>query len=410
LTADGRRDGTFVARLIADPRRLMLVLFVAGLAASITLSETMLVVLALWLLRERMQRRLAFAWPLAWPILGFAVWTLVSALLSDAPADSVRATRGVLVLATLWIVLHAVDGPARARWFATALFVAVTVVAALSVVQVATCGGDRLVHRAALPPVLDAFLGKCARAHGFFSIYMTLAGVLSLVLTLTLARLPQVARRAAFVAGWLVGALAFALTFVRGAWVGFAIGLGVLATMLRRQVVVLAGVLIIAAAVLAVPAVLRRAISIGDPADPTARDRVAMLSGGLTLLLAHPVTGVGPGGVKRLYGEYAPSYAVRRHTSHLHDTPLQIAVERGLVGLALWVWIFVAFFARAAAVCRRAAGEDRLLVAGSMAAIAAFLVGGLFEYNFGDTEVLLVALSLMALPLVIDRDLAGRPA
>ena len=49
--------------------------------------------------------------------------------------------------------------------------------------------------------------------------------------------------------------------------------------------------------------------------------------------------------------------------------------------------------------------EARALVLGSMAAIAAFLVAGLFEYNFGDTEVLLVALALMALPFVVERDL-----
>jgi len=36
-----------------------------------------------------------------------------------------------------------------------------------------------------------------------------------------------------------------------------------------------------------------------------------------------------------------------------------------------------------------------------MAAIAAFLVAGLFEYNFGDTEVLLVAVALMALPFTV---------
>src|SRR5207237_2943962 len=39
------------------------------------------------------------------------------------------------------------------------------------------------------------------------------------------------------------------------------------------------------------------------------------------------------------------------------------------------------------------------------AAIAAFLVAGLFEYNFGDTEVLLVAVALMALPFGVQRDL-----
>jgi len=138
-----------------------------------------------------------------------------------------------------------------------------------------------------------------------------------------------------------------------------------------------------------------------------------MFDAGLTMLRSHPVTGVGLGGVKRLYPTYAPPEAVRRHTSHLHNTPLQIAVERGLVGLALWFWIFAAFFARAWGVLRRVPGDavaDRALVVGALAAVTAFLVAGLFEYNFGDTEVLLVTLSVMALPFVVERDLAGRPA
>lgn len=138
-----------------------------------------------------------------------------------------------------------------------------------------------------------------------------------------------------------------------------------------------------------------------------------MLAAGLRLVREHPIAGVGPGQVKRLYPAYAPPEAMRRHTSHLHNTPLQIAVERGLVGLALWFWIFAAFFARAWGVLRRVPGDavaDRALVVGALAAVTAFLVAGLFEYNFGDTEVLLVTLSVMALPFVVERDLAGRPA
>ena len=150
-----------------------------------------------------------------------------------------------------------------------------------------------------------------------------------------------------------------------------------------------------------------------DPADLTARERVVMLHVGLRLVREHPVAGIGPGQVKHVYPTYAPPEALRRHTGHLHDTPLQIAVERGLVGLALWLWIFVAFFVRAVGVLRRVpaqAAADRALVVGALAAVAAFLVAGLFEYNFGDTEVLLAMLSVMALPFVVERGLAGRAA
>ena len=396
-----------MARIAADPRRVLLVLFVAGLAASITLSQTMLVVLTFWLLREWHRGRLALTWPLAVPIGAFAGWTLLTALLSAAPAESLRASHSLIGLATLWIVLHAVEDGRRARWFATALFVAMMAVAALSVVQVATCSPERLTAKAVgLPRVLSSFFGKCHRAHGFYSIYMTLGGVLAMVLVLTLPRLMHFRHRAAAAGGWLVAALAFALTLVRGAWVGFGVGLAVLVCTVRRQTVTFVGVLIVAAAVLSVPAVLQRVLSFADPADPTARERVAMISAGVALVGEHPIVGVGPGQVKRLYPQYAPAYAVRRHTSHVHNTPLQIAVERGLVGMALWLWIFGAFFARVLATWRRlpaAAVHDRALVAGCAAAIVTFLIGGLFEHNFGDTEVLLVAMSLMALPLVIER-------
>ena len=84
--------------------------------------------------------------------------------------------------------------------------------------------------------------------------------------------------------------------------------------------------------------------------------------------------------------------------------------SRGLPGLAAWIAIWVGFFGGAWRVFRRIPPADegaRALVLGSMAAIAAFLVAGLFEYNFGDTEVLLVALSLMALPFIVERDRAG---
>ena len=403
-------DATLAAHRVTDPQRILLVLLVAGLAASITLSQTMLVVLALWLLRERLRGRLTLAWPLLAPIALFAVWTVVTALLSGAAADSLRAAHSLIGLATVWVVLHAVRDSARARWFATALFIALAVVAALSIVQVATCGGDRLAGKAlGLPPVLRSFFGKCHRAHGFYSIYMTLGGVLAMVLVLTLPRLVSLRHRAAAVAGWLVSAFAFALTLVRGAWVGFGVGVVILLCTMRRQTVIFVGVLLVAAAVLAVPGVLQRMLSFGDVTDPTARERVAMLTAGRALLREHPVVGIGPGQVKRLYPEYAPAYAVRKHTSHLHNTPLQIAVERGFIGLALWLWIFIAFFARVLTIWRRLpsdAAHERVLVAGCAAAIVTFLVAGLFEYNFGDTEVLLVAMSLMALPLVIERDRA----
>jgi len=389
-------------------------LLVVGLAASVSLSETMLVVFGVALVREWLLGRLAPVWPLATSIGAFGVWTLISAAGSAEPVNSLRAASSVLLLATLWVVLHAVGDAVRARWFASVLFGALVVVAALSIIQVTTCGGDRMYGKpAALPRVVASFFGKCERAHGFFSIYMTLAGVLAIVLTLTLPRLRELRHPVAAVAAWVVAAVAFALTSVRGAWLGCGAGVAVVILGVRRQAALVIGVLVMTMALLAMPTVRHRASSMLDMTDPTARERLAMWSAGLTLVREHPVMGIGAGQVKRLYPEYAPAYAVRRHTSHLHNTPLQIAVERGIPGLVLWLWMFAAFFVRSVRIWRGLpvdARADRALVAGCVAGIAAFLVSGLFEYNFGDTEVLLVAISVMALPFVIERERAASAA
>jgi len=394
-------------------RGWLLLALTVGLATSITLAEIALVALAAWLvLGRRYARAPSAAWPLLGPLAAFAAWTIVAALVSARPLESLVAARGLLTLAAFYVVVNALPDARAAERFATGLFVAVTIVALLSIVQVSFCPAEGTV--ASAPAPLHLLMRKCGRARGFFSIYMTLAGVLSLVLLSVLPRLALGGRRAAWASpAWLGGVLALLLTSVRGAWVGFVVGAAGCVVALRRRWVVV-GALVVVVVVTGTVAtdheLQRRVRSFGDVTNDTARDRLAMFGTGLGLALAHPIAGIGPGQVKHVYPTVAPPEALRRSTSHLHNAPLQIVVERGLPGLAAWIAIWVGFFGAAARVIRRipaSAEGPRALVLGSMAALAAFLVAGLFEYNFGDTEVLLVALVLMALPFVIERDLVA---
>jgi O-antigen ligase len=384
-------------------RPWLLVALVIGLTASISLAEIALGLLAadvLW--RRRVEGGPRLQWPLLGVIAAYAGWSVVAALASARPLESVRSVKSVVWFAAMYVLLAALPDARAARRFATLLFVAAGVVALLAIVQVTAC-----------PPsgsadwgVLSRFSRKCARAHGFYSIYMTLAGVLTMVLAMTLPRLAGFGRYAWWaVPAWLAGVAALGLTFVRGAWIAFAMAVAAGILTRRRHVLVLGGAAVAAVLfALALPGVMPRARSIGDATDPTTRERLAMFDAGKRLLREHPLTGIGPGQVKHAYPVYAPPDAVRRSTSHLHNSPLQVAVERGLPGLALWLAIWAVFFVRAARIAASLPpGDDRALVLGCIIAIAAFLVGGLFEHNFGDTEVLLVATALMALPFAISR-------
>jgi len=134
---------------------------------------------------------------------------------------------------------------------------------------------------------------------------------------------------------------------------------------------------------------------------------VTMMRIGGRMVQAHPLTGVGPNMVQRSYVGYrgpdslvGPDGVVHINP-HLHNNPLQIAAERGLPALAIWLWFIVA-------VCRDLqtrfrSNSQRFLSAAGLAVTAALVTAGLFEYNFGDSEVLMLYLIIATLPAAADR-------
>ena len=127
------------------------------------------------------------------------------------------------------------------------------------------------------------------------------------------------------------------------------------------------------------------------------------------MIAAHPLTGVGPNMVQRLYVDFKGTDSVvvdgvTHINPHLHNDYLQIAAERGLPALALWLWFVVSLVRD---LWKRFNGGQRALAATALATITALLTAGLFEYNFGDSEVLMLVLVLITLPAAADRPAAS---
>ena len=385
-------------------RRAVFVVFVVGLGLSITLSQAALGLLALlWLWRLRDPAvRVGARWPLWRPVLAFSAVTLASAMVSRYPAAGLAASKGLLLAAALYVTADALPGPEAARRFLVGLATVAAIEAVVGLLQVGLCPGPEPDYGS--PSWL---YHRCSRARGFFSIFMTLAGVLNLMLLATLPLLLSGRALARWlIPPWVLMLAALAATDTRGAWVGFVSGALVLLFMTRRGGWLLVGGLLVLGlvATLGPQHFHQRFLSIGDPGDRTVKERIHMWRSGLAMWRTSPWLGVGPGGVKREYGRYALPEAVKQRTGHLHNTPLQILVERGVIGLAAWLWIWVGFYAHAVGLLRRlpgAAAQERALIAGSLAAITGFLVAGLTEYNFGDSEVAMVAWAIMAVPFAV---------
>ena len=126
-----------------------------------------------------------------------------------------------------------------------------------------------------------------------------------------------------------------------------------------------------------------------------------MIEIGARIVADRPLTGVGPSMVPRVYGQYRPDYAINQVNPHLHNVPLQIAAERGLPALAAWAWFVVALVGALFRMFRQR--QEPMLAAAALASIAAMFAAGLFEYNFGDSEFLMLFLVLITLPFAAAR-------
>ncbi len=321
-----------------------------------------------------------------WPLLAYAGWTLVSAMASANPAASLLDSKQLV----LFLIVPAVYHLARGERAITVTDVIISVGAITAVVGVVQYG---ILH-------YDN-LGR--RPQGTLTHYMTYSGVLMLTIGAAAARvLTKDAGRlwAALVLPALLAALV--LTFTRSAWVGACAALSLLAILRDRRLFALAPVAVALFIALAPAPITERVYSMFDLKDPTNRDRVAMMRAGVRMIQDHPLTGVGPDQVKVVYEQYRDAGAVEPLNVHLHNVPLQIAAERGLPALALWAW----FIGSLMVALWRLLSTTRhpSLAAAALAAVVSMLAAGMFEYNFGDSEFLMLFLVLVTLPFAAARE------
>jgi len=247
------------------------------------------------------------------------------------------------------------------------------------------------------------------RPQGALGMYMTYSGQLMLIACLAVARVlfwnrdrlwPTLVLPALIVA--------LATTASRNAWVGACTGVAILLLMRDLRLVGLLPVLAAVFIALA-PAQLTDRFYAMFTIDQVARqtatteasvrsnqDRVAMMRSGIRIIRDYPLTGVGPDMVMDVYPVYRDERAVNQLNPHLHNVPLQIAAERGVPALAVWLWfvfVLVRDFIR-----QRRTAVWTFLPNAALAIVAAMIAAGMFEYNFGDSEFLMLFLLLVTIP------------
>lgn len=327
------------------------------------------------------------------PMIGFVVWSLLSAFMAADPATSLLNLKKVVLFLIPLIMLLALENSAQSRWTCRMLFFTMALSAMVAVLQ------------------FPNYHNMLNRIHGFLGHHMTFAGQLSLILTAMVAYLVSREKwrsrsNLLFFLLFLLGLTALTLTLTRSAWLGFFTGGVVVLLLLRPRLALFLPVLAILVFLMSPGFIQNRFEHFFDVQEAGNAARLDMWRTGIRMVEDRPVFGVGP----VMIPEERRNYGANPNISddfymHLHNNIVQIAAERGIPTLLFWFWflggIVVTNFRFYGRLRRQKLREVMFYPAMAIGAVVCLFVSGLFEYNFGDSEVLILFLSLVGLASLV---------
>jgi hypothetical protein len=258
--------------------------------------------------------------------------------------------------------------------------------------------------------------GRDWRATGFYGQFVTYAEVLQLITALAMGLFVSLPKKRSWPGNLLLGALAgfgFALllTVTRASWLGCVVSTFVILFLaVGKRTMSLVGVL-------AIPLILaglfvlqqKRNVAFIDQADQSTTWRETVWREGVNLLVSKPrhiLVGVGMDSIKGHWRDWGLFAGGRIPWGHMHSNLLQIALERGVPALLLWL-AFLLVYARTLWRSLRSGTKlewiERGVLLGALGGLAGFVTSGLVHYNWGDSEVVMVLYAIMGLALNVHR-------
>jgi O-antigen ligase len=223
---------------------------------------------------------------------------------------------------------------------------------------------------------------------------MTLSGLLLPASLVFLVLWLHNMRSIVLIAGVVMTHLALLLTYTRSAWLGWIVAVAVLLILKWPKALAWAVPVAILAVSLAPLPFFSRMISSFDVRQSSNLDRIRMAEAGVEIIKDYPLLGVGPANVKEVYPLYRKHDAPRFRIPHLHNNVIQLWAERGVLALVAYLFLQFLFLRE----CARGWGGPSARFAEAGVAVAVALASaGMFEFNFGDTEVFWIMLDVFAM-------------
>jgi putative inorganic carbon (hco3(-)) transporter len=364
------------------------VISVSIAVASLALG-VMLIVMAAWAITER--RWTLPGTPLDYYFLAYCAIELITAATAVYPADAFHNAKRLILISVAYAVVLAFDSRPKLQ---LGILVLSGVVAVLSVLEI------------------GLFFAEHKDRLNIFQSYMT-AGGLKMMLALVILpflldkQTPGTVRKL-FAAFLVPIVLALILTNTRGSWLGFVSGGIVIAVIQYKKFLYVLVAAIVAFFLFAPAHQVDRARSIVDMSHPSNYGRIHMWETGIKIAKDFPFLGVGDTDLHVFYEKYKEP-TDQETGGHLHNNMITLLVTIGGIGLlvvaSLFIKIFFVLFRSVR--LHRADWLYGSLSLGVLAAYCAFQVNGIFEWNFGDHEVVVFLWFFTGLVMATDRVAAG---
>ncbi|AEA33532.1 O-antigen ligase family protein [Hippea maritima] len=210
--------------------------------------------------------------------------------------------------------------------------------------------------------------------------------------------------------------LGLVFNFSRSYWVGGLAAIVVLPFIYTKsriaRITPLAGFVLAALMYIFIPSVHKRVQSmVHYRKDVSAMDRIVLWQAGIDLYkdynIKNKLIGCGSGNlyrhlkpylIKRVKAVFGDKGISAHLFSAVHNEYLQILLKWGVIGLIVWLYLWGYVLYRNVIFIRKTDNEFyRGIVIGLTMGFIAFLVGGFFEHNVGDAEVIISVMFLLGL-------------
>lgn len=359
------------------------VISVSIAAASISLA-LLLLMLLLFVLYEK--KWLLLRTPVDTAFILYIGIEILTGILSENPLNAFMNAKRLLLIA---IVYGTVAACTSVEKIVLAIRLIAGTIAALSILEI----------------VMSLSLGK--ERLSVFQHYMTTGGLKMIagLLIIPFILAPETVKRdRIFFTGALVPiVLSLILTNTRSSWLGFLAGVAVMGGLYYRKL--LSGLIVLIALffLFAPQPQIDRAKSIVDIYHPNNVGRVKMWTTGIEMWKDRPIFGFGDIDLYESYSRYRTP-GIDEPAGHLHNNYIHLLVTLGTVGFAIVMFLFYKILQVQYGVFARNKNDalSRNVALGSLAIVAGFLVNGLFEWNFGDHEIMVFIWFTIGLSLAME--------